>query len=162
MSFFKGIQTKVSGTLNQGNSSANQKDQQHDDRSLTTLLDCQERAELSILISQITETMRNEVIRCFDETPPPRLPPRPEKDTTQEETDEAGDLSKIAISNTGAGDGKIESPLQLPQQTENPTPATSNVIKREPSPWNKLPKRKPFEPPPSPSSMPGLNQSSFV
>jgi hypothetical protein len=94
MSFLKGIQSKVSNTINSSGSGKQQ--EQQDDRSLATLLDRQQRAELTILVSQVIEIMRNESIRVFDE----KLPAPPSK---KAETDDAAvELSKLTVADTGA------------------------------------------------------------
>ena len=90
MSFFKGIGNKVGSTFNQGHK---QQDQE-DDQSLATLLTREQRAELSVLISQTTESMRQELVKCFDEQP------RPTKiDKSAEE--QAVELSKLTLTDTG-------------------------------------------------------------
>ena len=92
MSFLKGISNKVGSTFNQGH----KPESQQDDQSLATLLDREQRAELSVLISQTTESMRKDLVRCFDERPEPKS-----KDESTEE-EQPIDLSKLTLSEAGA------------------------------------------------------------
>lgn len=117
MSFLKGIGSKVGATLNQG---AKQPDQQ-DDGSLATLLNREQRAELSLLVSQTTEAMRKELVRWFDEHPPP---PPPEK--KESEKDEPIDLSKLALSDAGVAPSPEKEDESRPQ-----SPAEEEVAQTE-------------------------------
>lgn len=129
MSFLKGIQNKVSNTINQTGSGKQQ--EQQDDRSLATLLDRQQRAELSILVSEITEAMRKELIRVFDEKLPPRQPPR-----KTEEEDAAVELSKLTVSDAGTvedskGPGQSESTFKDPDRPTSSEEAEDSAMQSQ-------------------------------
>lgn len=87
------------GAIAQGNSS---RQRQEDDQSLATLLSREERAELSLLISQTTEEMRKSLIRGFDEKPKTSVKKEASEKNT-EESQEVIDLSKLSLSDPGSG-----------------------------------------------------------
>ncbi len=105
MSFFKGIGNKVGATFNQGN----QQQGQENDQSLATLLNREQRAELSVLISQTTESMRKDLAKCFDHRPPQTVKDKP----TEEE--QPIDLSKLTLSDAGAAPDIVAEDDSRPQ-----------------------------------------------
>ncbi|KAI1619780.1 hypothetical protein EDD37DRAFT_642234 [Exophiala viscosa] len=87
----------------------NSQNEQADDQSLATLLTLEQRAELSLLITNTTENMRNDIINGFEKIP--------KSDTEQEKPSEAEpDLSKLNIEDPG--DGSQEAEAEALQQQE--------------------------------------------
>ncbi|KAL6253272.1 hypothetical protein RBB50_000995 [Rhinocladiella similis] len=81
----------------------NQQNAQSDDQSLATLLTLDQRAELSVLIAHVTESMRKDLIKAFDEKPKPK--PKPPVDAEKDI-----DLSKLNLDDPGVAsqDAEIE------------------------------------------------------
>ncbi|KIW11625.1 hypothetical protein PV08_10927 [Exophiala spinifera] len=78
-----------------------QQNAQSDDQSLATLLTRDQRAELSVLLVHVTEVMRKDLIKAFDEKPKPKPPV---------DTDKGIDLSKLSLDDAGVAsqDAEIE------------------------------------------------------
>ncbi|KAJ9638098.1 hypothetical protein H2204_004409 [Knufia peltigerae] len=81
----------------------NPQNAQSDDQSLATLLTLDQRAELSVLIAHVTENMRKDLIKAFDEKPKPK--PKPPADNEKDI-----DLSKLNFDDPGVAsqDAEIE------------------------------------------------------
>lgn len=125
MSFLKGISNKVGSTFIEGN----KPESQQDDQSLATLLNREQRAELSVLISQTTESMRKDLIKCFDERPEPMSKDEP----TEEE--QPIDLSKLTLSEAGAApdtEGKAGSRLPSSAEQEPAQNEESSLAEQTP------------------------------
>ena len=130
MLFLKGISSKVGSTFNQGNKPQDQQD----DQSLATLLNREQRAELSVLISQTTEDMRKQLVRCFDEQPPP---PPSTKDMPAED-EQPIDLSKLTLSDAGASPDTQAKDESRPQSSADQEPAqTEEATLAEQTPESK-------------------------
>ncbi|KIW93867.1 uncharacterized protein Z519_05182 [Cladophialophora bantiana CBS 173.52] len=67
-----------------------------DDQSLATLLTREERADLTLLISQTIEEMRRSLVRVFDERPIPKPKPKPTREAKADEA--AVEISKLSLS----------------------------------------------------------------
>ena len=127
MSFLKGISNKVGSTFNQGN----KPEGQQDDQSLATLLNREQRAELSVLISQTTESMRKDLVKCFDERPAP-----PKAKSAEDE--QPIDLSKLTLSDAGAAPDTEAKDGSRPQSSAEPEVAqTEEATLAEQTPESK-------------------------
>ncbi|KIV82053.1 hypothetical protein PV11_04189 [Exophiala sideris] len=82
---------------------------QADDQSLATLLTLEQRAELSLLITSTTETMRNDLVKGFDQIP--KSDPQKVHASAAEP-----DLSKLSLEQPG--DGSQEAEAEALQQQE--------------------------------------------
>ncbi|KIX99791.1 uncharacterized protein Z520_04427 [Fonsecaea multimorphosa CBS 102226] len=96
--------------------SGDQQRKAEDDQSLGTLLTREERADLTLLISQTIEEMRRSLVRGFDERPRPK----PKGDATGEaEADRAAvEVSKLSLSeqqSKGVDEKSNETRLEGPQ-----------------------------------------------
>lgn len=99
MPSLSGLRNKVNN-IAQGVSQPQQR--QEDDQSLATLLTRDQRAELTLLISQTTEEMRKDLIRWFDEKPrttvKKELSKNGDEDVDQKAEAAPPDVSKLSVS----------------------------------------------------------------
>ncbi|KAI1608655.1 hypothetical protein EDD36DRAFT_447476 [Exophiala viscosa] len=105
MSFLSDFGSKIKHSSPQTNS----QNEQADDQSLATLLTLEQRAELSLLITNTTENMRNDIINGFDQIPKSET----KKDTPAEAEP---DVSKLKLEDPG--DGSQEAEAEALQQQE--------------------------------------------
>ncbi|KAK7897921.1 hypothetical protein LTR67_004553 [Exophiala xenobiotica] len=99
------------------------------DHSLSTVLTLDQRAELSVLMANVTEAMRTDIVKCFDEKPRPTTTKKT-KETINTDSKEAAnpdtreiDLSKLNLDEPGVASQDAE--IQALQQEQ------SEAAKRE-------------------------------
>ncbi|EXJ67725.1 uncharacterized protein A1O5_09071 [Cladophialophora psammophila CBS 110553] len=130
------------GGIGRAGSGAQQRNAE-DDQSLATLLTREERADLTLLISQTIEEMRRSLVRVFDERPTPKPKPKP-KPTGEAKADEAAiEVSKLSLSakqstavDDKAGGIQLEDGETKPQD-EPQTEVEPDTLMTSPTPESK-------------------------
>jgi hypothetical protein len=96
-----------------------------DDQSLATLLSREQRAELTVLISQTTEEMRRSLIRAIDERPAPKPKPKEaaESGSGGEAKDLAAGVDSITLSERdGADSDQADTSKEQALESTEPEP----------------------------------------
>ena len=101
MPTFSSLKNRFNDTINQRPASGTDHQRQQagaeDEQGLATLLTREQRAELSVLISQTTEEMRKSIVRTFDEKP--KLKPKPPTETKSQDVQK--EMADLKLSQAG-------------------------------------------------------------
>ena len=117
MKSFSNLKNRVNNTIS-GTDRQKEQAGAEDDQSLATLLTRDQRAELSVLMSQTTEEMRKSLVRGFDERPKPK--PKPQTGTEDMEKE----MAELKLSQQDMHEQpKPEAQLEEKQSQNEPEPS---------------------------------------